>query len=513
MSCLSTNSPVHRMCNNCKKWRDLDWSCVMCGYKNFAKRDTCKECGAGHVPEFNKEEGNYSNYSNSNVYQEVQEETGFQGSFSSASQQMTVQAPLEITVQTPAPDALEGHYQAPVEAPFQSMGPQTEEIPWMCGMCNTENTPKRILCFECSGHRERVEVRNRAAESRMSGGLGVVPPPAQTRFSPAIRDGPRLHQGGMMGDPTLDWLCFVCNNNNQHHRRKCNVCLRPRNEVEAQFPRETPPWVSMNQPHIRDHPRGGEPMMPVQTRPEDRTKDWACSECGNRNFAKRKECNRCKKPREEVEDKSIDYSSEEPPALKRSPEPMPRINIKAPRVNLMHSVNPPPLPQRPEDVSNDWVCGKCNINCFAKKTNCFRCGKPRSEVETKDVDIRKFERPMGSYPAPPQRQSRPPQQIHLPGHDLRINSNNWNNDRRLDSSWNSPRNPPPPPQQEKQRKKWVDEDKSNDWNCKLCKINNFAKRKTCFSCKKSRDECEEEKTKDVVKESPEVESEGCEAES
>ena len=481
----------------------------MCGFKNFAKRDTCKSCGAGHVPEFNKEEGNYSN---SNVYQEVQE-TGFQETFSSATQQTPYQAPLEFTIQA-APE-VQVPFQAPVETTFQSIGPQTEEIPWMCGMCNTENTPKRILCFECSGHRERVEVRNRAAESRMSGGQ-VPPPPAHTRFSPGVRDAPRPYQGGMMGDPNQDWLCSVCNNNNHPQRRKCTICLRPRNEVEAVYPRETPPWLAMNQSHIREHPRGGDPMMPPQQRPEDRTKDWACSSCGNRNFAKRKECNRCKKPREEVEDKSIDYASEEPPVLKRSPDLMPRHQVKAPRVNLMHSINNPPA-QRPEDLSNDWVCGQCNINCFAKKTKCFRCGKPRSEVETKDVDISKFERPMVSYPAQPQRQSRPPQQVRVPGHDLRINSNNWNNDRRLGSSWNYNRNPPPPPppQPEKKRRKWVDEDKSNDWNCKLCKINNFAKRKSCFSCHKSRSECEDDSTKEVEKESIETETETqqCETES
>ena len=491
--CHSPNSPLHRMCTSCKKWRDLDWSCVMCGYKNFSKRDTCKECGAGHVPEFNKEEGNYNvsnhgNYSNhGSVYQEVEEAGGYQDPHS---------VPAQPSFQA---GILDTPYQAPVEPPYQEQG----ELPWMCGMCNTENTPKRILCFECSGHRERVEVRNRAAENRRH---SLPPPPLLSPHRDVSRV--QYHQGGAVEDQTLDWLCSNCNNRNFAKRTNCNVCKKGRDEVEMR--REIPPWIEppLSTSHIRDQPRHGSSSSIPLERPEDKTKDWACSGCSNRNFAKRQECNRCKKPREEVEDKTVDYACEETPSLKRGPDPFMRVQIKAPRYGptpQRYSLTPPrqdfypqrqslmpprhgPTP-RQEDLSNDWVCGKCNINCFAKKTNCFRCGKPRSEVENREADLKEFDRPVVSYPAPPVSR---PQQHNVSGHSLRINTG---------SSWN---HHPPPPMERK--RKWVDEDKANDWNCRLCKINNFAKRKSCFSCNKNRGECEERNEKsDIVKVGSETE--------
>ena len=42
----------------------------------------------------------------------------------------------------------------------------------------------------------------------------------------------------------------------------------------------------------------------------------------------------------------------------------------------------------------------------------------------------------------------------------------------------------------KPRKKWVEEDKSNDWLCGTCNINNFAKRTSCFRCHREKSECE-----------------------
>lgn len=472
-SCLSPNSGQHRMCTSCKKWRDLDWSCVMCGYKNFAKRDTCKECGAGHVPEFQQDQGNYDNQlqNQEDASAMCWPDTGYN---------------YQVTFQNYAPEPAVTY---PSSTDTAAVFPE-KEIPWLCGMCNIENTPKRILCFECSGHRERVEVRNRAAESRLGHvvapppnvprqSFNVPPPPRHSEFPVESRDLTRVQYrpGGVVEDQTLDWDCGACKNRNFAKRTKCNMCQKPRSEVEVKR-QQTPPWIRM-EPKEAPPVRGPGPIPSLHNggRPEDRTKDWACSSCNNRNFAKREKCNRCGKPREEVEDKSVEYPAEVPPApsLKRPPEPLMRSgHWSGPGRRSL----PPPMP-RQEDLSNDWVCSKCNINCFAKKTNCFRCGKPRAEVENRDADVRQFERqvsePLAAFPPRPQQQS-------IPGHNLRLNNSSWNDFSPRQSGWQRP---------PEKKRKWVDEDKSNDWNCKVCKINNFAKRKSCFSCSKNRDEVEE----------------------
>lgn len=442
-SCNNFNRGEHRMCSNCEKWRDLDWNCTSCGYKNFAKRDTCKSCGAGHIPELkeNREGGSYYGDREGDML-------GGKGMIGYSDPYIPSDSPY---LQAPS-------YSDPPEAENT-----TQEMPWLCGMCKSENAQQRILCFECSGHRERVEIRNRAAESRVvqqQGGRALSNP---RQMSPP-RDLSRVQYrpGGPTEDQTLDWDCGHCQNRNFARRVKCNKCSKSRSEVEVKRPRESS-WDFRPGPMENFAPRG-RPMMPYNeplpdVRPEDRSQDWKCSSCENRNFAKRKECNKCKKPRDEVEDKSIKYENEElAPIRKRPAEPM--VMMGPPKQQRFDG--------REEDLSNDWVCGKCNINCFAKKTHCFRCQKPRSEVENRNTSALQFEKPMVGYPSNPL--------PRITNHKLQ---SNYFHDM-----------PGPRAQQEKTQRKWVEEDKSNDWYCKICEINNFAKRKSCFRCNKKREECE-----------------------
>ena len=461
-SCNSFNRGDHRMCTGCEKWRDLDWNCDSCGFKNFAKRDTCKACGANHAAEA-KEDVAGGNYF-----------AGKEGDWSGGKGLTGYQDPY-----TPSDTS---YIQSPS---FQSQPEPvvpTKEIPWLCGLCKCENTPQRILCFECSGHRDRVEVRNRAAESRMN---YHQPPTGRALSNPRqvspARDMRRMihRPDGKIEDQTLDWNCGNCNNRNFAKRDKCYKCSKPRSEVEVINNHLNSSWdlpPRRDEMNYRSAPRDssiprGRPMMsfqdpPMDVRSEDRSQDWKCTSCDNRNFAKRKVCNQCKKPRDEVEDKNAKFDNEEIQVRKRPAESMMRSNIKHTRFD-----------GKPEDLTNDWVCGNCDINCFAKKTHCFRCNQPREEVENKNTNALQFERPMVSYPSNPA--------PRIAGHNLQMNSNYGFSERRP---------------QERPKKKWIEEDKTNDWACKVCEINNFAKRKNCFKCKAAREECELQKENSEVNE-------------
>ncbi|EEC76649.1 hypothetical protein OsI_14600 [Oryza sativa Indica Group] len=71
--------------------------------------------------------------------------------------------------------------------------------------------------------------------------------------------------------------------------------------------------------------------------------DWDCGGCGNRNYAFRSLCNRCKQPR------------------------------------LLVDPNTPPdskwLPR-----AGDWICTGCSNNNYASRKNCKKCGLPKEEA-------------------------------------------------------------------------------------------------------------------------------------
>ncbi|CAI9282447.1 unnamed protein product [Lactuca saligna] len=73
---------------------------------------------------------------------------------------------------------------------------------------------------------------------------------------------------------------------------------------------------------------------------EGRDGDWECNGCGNRNYAFRSFCNRCKQPRLLVDPKSHADSKW-----------LPRIG--------------------------DWICTGCTNNNYASREKCKKCGEPK----------------------------------------------------------------------------------------------------------------------------------------
>ena len=403
-TCLRYNPKIeNRRCEICNTWRDLDWECKVCRYKNFAKRSTCKECG-GNKPE-----------------------------------DFVDQAPISYPGATAVPD-----YSFPADGyvPLSQNNPNVAiEHPWLCGLCQIENTPKRIVCFECSGHRDRVEVRNRKYDNNPSRNVPGVLGSNNARAS---------HQGNFHSN----------------------------------------------------YSGYGEPLPPVPSEPpvrfEDLSGDWLCKECDNRNFAKRQKCNRCNKPKQHVEVKGAKFDDIKPKLAIPKSAPLYRTRKRSPQVSM-----PPPQAmdlRRPEDRSKDWSCSSCKNRNFAKRQKCNKCNKPREEVEDNSIRYedevlqepprgRSFDRrnthPLNnSYPNINFSPQSHPQPRRVSGHTLSFRRDN----------------PAPPPPK---KRKWVDEDKSNDWYCKFCDINNFAKRDKCFRCLKTKKEC----AKDVADESNNTPSE------
>ncbi|XP_062185805.1 RNA-binding protein involved in heterochromatin assembly dri1-like [Phragmites australis] len=71
--------------------------------------------------------------------------------------------------------------------------------------------------------------------------------------------------------------------------------------------------------------------------------DWDCGGCGNRNYAFRSLCNRCKQPRLLVD-----------PHTPRDSKWLPR--------------------------AGDWICTGCSNNNYASRNNCKKCGLPKEEA-------------------------------------------------------------------------------------------------------------------------------------
>nr|BAJ93151.1 predicted protein [Hordeum vulgare subsp. vulgare] len=71
--------------------------------------------------------------------------------------------------------------------------------------------------------------------------------------------------------------------------------------------------------------------------------DWYCGGCGNRNYAFRSLCNRCKQPRLLVD-----------PNTPRDSKWLPR--------------------------AGDWICNGCSNNNYASRKNCKKCNLPKEEA-------------------------------------------------------------------------------------------------------------------------------------
>uniref|UniRef100_A0A0D6R614 RanBP2-type domain-containing protein n=1 Tax=Araucaria cunninghamii TaxID=56994 RepID=A0A0D6R614_ARACU len=95
----------------------------------------------------------------------------------------------------------------------------------------------------------------------------------------------------------------------------------------------------------------------IKSNSNGREGDWKCEGCGNRNYAFRSMCNRCKQPR-------LLMDSKTPPDSKW----FPRIG--------------------------DWICAGCSNNNYASRDKCKKCGEPKEVAAMPATAL-----PGGAYPS------------------------------------------------------------------------------------------------------------------
>jgi len=182
-----------------------------------------------------------------------------------------------------------------------------------------------------------------------------------------------------------DWLCPECNNTNFARRRECNICKCPRQPPSDRgycFPsRRRPIWAPDHGGYPRVRMGGPSPLL-QETRPRPpviNPGDWLCEECGNTNFARRKECNipSCKAPRPRTE--SI------MPFMPRNgldwDKPMSFCGLGKRRRSDFGDNQPTRHPKPPSSIPGDWICGDCGNTNFARRTECniSSCRAPKPD--------------------------------------------------------------------------------------------------------------------------------------
>merc|ERR1712166_365693 len=151
-----------------------------------------------------------------------------------------------------------------------------------------------------------------------------------------------------------DWPCLKCGNNNFSSRTEGNMCKAPK----------APTPYSTSYEHNAPSCYPPEPVRREADRPGGRPGDWLCHGSGNDNFAFRDECNKCKAR---------------------------RAVIANPCMPLPGNGNNAPDPSFPED----WLCLKCSNNNFARRVACNRCQEPRPAEPPRMQPSQQFYPPQG----------------------------------------------------------------------------------------------------------------------
>lgn len=129
--------------------------------------------------------------------------------------------------------------------------PNWREGDWNCPKCDAHNFSRRSSCFKCG---ENAKASNSKREEN---------------------DDDNRHPG--------DWDCPFCYCMNFARRTECFRCSRPRPQRGFEYGMRRQRFTEESPPR-HDGWKDG---------------DWECTEptCGTHNFAKRRECFRCKRPR------------------------------------------------------------------------------------------------------------------------------------------------------------------------------------------------------------------------
>ena len=207
---------------------------------------------------------------------------------------------------------------------------------WDCPKCNNSNFSFRTEC-------------NRCGEQKGRGGSNFQRDDRRGRDD--RRDNNRRDNRNTHGDN--DWDCPKCKNSNFAFRTECNRCGESKGRGDSNFQRNDrrgrDDRRGGNESRGRDDRRGGNDRRGNgNTHGEN---DWDCRECKNSNFSFRNECNRCGAPKGRGSAPTQKWEGNDRRAGDRNESSQPR--------------------------AGDWDCPQCGKSNFAKRNDCFGCGRSK----------------------------------------------------------------------------------------------------------------------------------------
>lgn len=271
-NCDNLNFPLRTHCNKCRMSKseavapetrigrmnagDLQWPCPGCGNNNYHFRIECNKCNAPRPPRNTVPYGGmnggafYGGGVASGGVATGSVATG--GVASGGDGSFTLSADYGYGYSDPSYGA---------GFPVQGYNPQQNQNPsqqqsddpnsdWVCNQCQNVNWPKRSKCNKCSLDKS------------------VATNPSQT-FNPQAGN-----QQPQSSDPSSNWVCSECQNENWPKRSKCNRCGAEKSKC------------AMN-------PAQALEVLSAQVQVGDPNANWICSGCQNVNWPKRIKCNKC----------------------------------------------------------------------------------------------------------------------------------------------------------------------------------------------------------------------------
>ncbi|GAB4817432.1 hypothetical protein N2152v2_004478 [Parachlorella kessleri] len=187
---------------------------------------------------------------------------------------------------------------------------------WACPLCGTANAQFMERCEQCRTQK----------------------PLDLPLFGTARPSSQQPHSQHNVPAKVGDWICGdpACRNTNFQWRQSCNKCGQPRPANPELVGGELAAAAVAQQP-------------PAHAKPGD----WICPSCSNSNFSWRTECNKCGKARPE----GAPVVQQQPGAL---PAQLPNVPLKP----------------------GDWSCSSCGNLNFMRRTECNKCGQPKTEDAT-----------------------------------------------------------------------------------------------------------------------------------
>ena len=349
--------------------QDVEWNCELCSTSNGFRRDHCYKCatpkGSGPLvrgaPKRNRSpvRGNRPSPRDQNRPGRSRDDAHRGGSSS-------------------------GHVNSGPSLLGQVFGTQSNnrEGSWDCNNCLINNFSFRKECFKCKtpkpkDSRNQPNLKTILNHSSSKGPILSTPkpdldyyepesPPKRRRVDESAEDEVRMKYGP-------DWMCRFCKVEIFPTRTDCYKCGRGKEECEEV---------------VVQAPLMSTPVAPTRNKSRDRS--WVAREergTGGSGWGGAVRQQDPAGPSSSgyrdpgpVHQSNSDHQQQGP---SHQPQSRPPRHQDQPRYqDPPHRQDPPRQTVQSGPLPNvDWNCGECRINNYHYRHNCFKCRRPRSEVE------------------------------------------------------------------------------------------------------------------------------------